>query len=77
MYLLKRMLGIGSNDARGAPQDMAATITQPRAGGDRAPTGFRTGELLANFGRKGHGKGQMNMPCGVAVTKEGRCVRLL
>ena len=28
--------------------------------------------LVNRFGKKGHGRGQFNMPCGVAVTKTGK-----
>ena len=29
-------------------------------------------KLVRKFGRKGKGKGQFNMPCGIAVTKSGK-----
>ena len=29
-------------------------------------------KLVRKFGKKGKGKGQFNMPCGIAVTKSGR-----
>lgn len=35
--------------------------------------GMERSKLLRRFGKRGKGKGQFNMPSGVAVTKSGEC----